>query len=39
MTIIRERAYFIWESRGRPHGQDLEHWLMAEMECAGFTTH
>ena len=29
---IRERAYFIWESRGRPHGQDLEHWLMAEMD-------
>ena len=39
ITIIRERAYFIWESRGRPHGQDLEHWLMAEMECADFTTH
>lgn len=29
---IRERAYFIWESRGRPHGQDLDHWLLAEME-------
>ncbi|MGE5504905.1 MAG: DUF2934 domain-containing protein [Actinomycetota bacterium] len=32
---IRERAYFIWESRGRPHGRDLEHWLVAEMELAG----
>lgn len=29
---IRERAYFIWQSRGGPHGQDLDHWLMAEME-------
>lgn len=29
---ILERAYEIWESRGRPHGQDLEHWLMAELE-------
>lgn len=29
---IRERAYFIWEDCGRPHGQDLEHWLIAEME-------
>jgi hypothetical protein len=32
---IRERAYFIWESRGRPQGQDLDHWLIAEMELAG----
>lgn len=32
---IRERAYFIWESRGRPHGQDLEHWLVAELEDLG----
>lgn len=32
---IRERAYFIWESRGRPHGQDLEHWLIAELESLG----
>ncbi|MBX9635476.1 MAG: DUF2934 domain-containing protein, partial [Magnetospirillum sp.] len=29
---IRERAYFIWEDSGRPFGQDLEHWLIAEME-------
>lgn len=29
---IRERAYYIWEERGRPHGQDIEHWLLAEME-------
>lgn len=31
---IRERAYFIWENSGRPQGQDLEHWLMAEMEIS-----
>ncbi|HTH15432.1 MAG TPA: DUF2934 domain-containing protein [Magnetospirillum sp.] len=30
---IRERAYYIWESRGRPMNQDLEHWLIAEMEA------
>lgn len=29
---IRERAYFIWENTGRPHGQDIDHWLLAEME-------
>lgn len=29
---IRERAYYIWERAGRPHGQDLDHWLLAEME-------
>jgi hypothetical protein len=27
---IRERAYEIWESAGRPHGMDLDHWLSAE---------
>lgn len=32
---IRSRAYFIWESAGRPQGQDLEHWLLAEMELRG----
>jgi hypothetical protein len=32
---IRERAYFIWENRGRPHGEDLDHWLIAEMESLG----
>ncbi|BAE50161.1 hypothetical protein amb1357 [Paramagnetospirillum magneticum AMB-1] len=34
MTRLRERAYAIWEARGRPHGQDLEHWLLAEMELS-----
>lgn len=36
---IRQRAYFIWQSRGRPHGQDLEHWLMAELESLGGQPH
>ena len=31
---IRERAYSIWESRGRPQGQDMEYWLLAEMELS-----
>ena len=31
---IRERAHAIWEERGYPQGQDLEHWLLAEMEVS-----
>lgn len=30
---IRERAYFIWENTGHPHGQNIDHWLLAEMEA------
>jgi len=30
--VIRGRAYFLWESYGRPSGRDLEHWLEAEQE-------
>ena len=26
---VREFAYQIWESEGRPHGQDVRHWEMA----------
>lgn len=26
---VRELAYQIWESEGRPHGQDARHWEMA----------
>lgn len=26
---IRQRAYEIWEQEGRPHGNDLKHWLAA----------
>lgn len=31
---IRERAYAIWETQGRPQGRSLEHWLRAEGEIA-----
>jgi hypothetical protein len=30
---IRQRAYEIWLSEGRPHGRDRIHWLRAEAEC------
>lgn len=30
-----ERAYQIWESEGRPHGRDVEHWNRAEVEISG----
>ncbi len=29
---VRLRAYAIWDGLGRPHGQALDHWLLAEME-------
>lgn len=29
---IRERAYEIWNTTGRPHGQAEQHWLRAERE-------
>ncbi len=32
LDSIRKRAHYIWEARGRPQGQALEHWLLAEME-------
>ncbi|MCW5696794.1 MAG: DUF2934 domain-containing protein [Bauldia sp.] len=31
-TVIRERAYSIWESEGRPHGRDTAHWFKAMEE-------
>jgi DUF2934 family protein len=31
---IRERAYQIWESAGRPEGKAAEHWQRAEAEIA-----
>lgn len=30
--LIRERAYYIWESKGKPNGQDQRIWLQAERE-------
>ena len=29
---IKQRAYEIWEQEGRPHGEDLKHWLQAFKE-------
>jgi hypothetical protein len=26
---VRERAYLMWESDGRPHGRDVEYWERA----------
>jgi hypothetical protein len=26
---VRERAYLLWESDGRPHGRDVEYWERA----------
>jgi hypothetical protein len=34
LASIRERACFLWDSGGRPQGQDMEHWLIAEMEIS-----
>ncbi|MGO9437873.1 MAG: DUF2934 domain-containing protein [Terracidiphilus sp.] len=28
--VIRERAFQIYESRGRQHGRDVQDWLHAE---------
>ena len=33
-TIIRDRAYALWEAAGRPEGQDKEFWSAAERELA-----
>jgi hypothetical protein len=32
--LLQQRAYAIWESEGRPHGRDREHWEQAEREQA-----
>ena len=31
-AAIRERAYFIWESEGRPEGRAQDHWQSATLE-------
>ena len=33
--LIAERAYELWENKGRPHGYDLTDWLDAELEIKG----
>lgn len=30
--LIRECAYLIWNSEGKPEGRELEHWLEAERQ-------
>ncbi|MEI8349225.1 MAG: DUF2934 domain-containing protein [Candidatus Omnitrophota bacterium] len=30
--MIKERAYYIWESKGKPQGQDRAIWFQAEKE-------
>lgn len=34
---IRERAYEIWESEGRPEGREAQHWEQARSELASLT--
>ena len=31
-TLIRQRAYEIWEAAGRPEGREVEHWEQAMRE-------
>jgi len=33
---IREKAYEIWEAKGRPEGQESEHWAQARDEMEHF---
>jgi len=30
--MVRDRAYYIWEEKGKPFGQDQETWLLAEKD-------
>ena len=30
--MIQDRAYFIWQAKGKPSGKDKEFWLQAEKE-------
>ncbi len=32
---IRDLAYLMWESAGRPHGMAMQYWLAAEKEVLG----
>jgi len=33
-SLIRERAYLLWEQAGRPHGRSEEFWRAAVAEVA-----
>jgi len=35
---IRDRAFYLWERRDRPHGHADEFWLQAERELLGEMT-
>jgi len=30
--LIAARAYTIWEQQGRPHGNEMQNWLLAESQ-------
>lgn len=30
--MVKDRAYFIWLEKGKPHGQDMHFWFQAEKE-------
>jgi Protein of unknown function (DUF2934) len=32
---VRQRAFELWEKRGRPEGYETEFWLQAERELRG----
>ena len=32
---VRERAYFLWETAGRPNGREHEFWAEASREIEG----
>ena len=33
-SLVRIRAYELWQARGCPNGSDLEDWLTAEHELS-----
>jgi hypothetical protein len=35
---IAQRAYEIWQAKGRPMGQDQDHWFQAERELRAALT-
>jgi hypothetical protein len=35
MKKIAEAAYYLWEKRGRPHGNDMQDWIEAEKAVLG----
>lgn len=35
MKKIAEKAYSLWEKRGRPHGNDMQDWIEAERLVMG----